>query len=75
MPPGAPPVAEQIMGSGLTVYFFVDSIEKATEKIEALGGKTVLPKKTQGTSGYFSNLVDIEGNRFGIYQLQDHMIL
>jgi len=56
-------------GVGYTVYFWVDSIDEATERIEKLGGKTVLPKTKQGDQGFFSNLTDIEGNRFGIYQL------
>ncbi len=40
-----------------------------TERIEKLGGKTVLPKVKQGEMGFFSNLIDVEGNRFGIYEL------
>jgi len=60
--------ADQAMGAGFTVYYFVDSIEEATERIEKLGGKTVLPKVSMGKS-FYSNLIDIEGNRFGIFQV------
>jgi hypothetical protein len=28
----------------------------------------------QGEQGWFANLVDIEGNRFGIYQLRPEML-
>jgi len=47
---------------------------QAEAAIHKLGGKTTLEKTEQGTSGYFMNLTDPEGNRFGIYQLSDHMI-
>jgi len=30
MPPDAPIAAEQVMGSGMTAYFFVDSIEEVS---------------------------------------------
>jgi len=66
MPPQCPKT-EQTMGAGFTVYFFVDSIEEATARIEKIGGKTVLPKMEQGNGNFFSNMVDIEGNRFGLY--------
>jgi len=45
------------------------TIYKSTERIEKLGAKTVLPKTAEGKNGWYSNLVDIEGNRFGLYQL------
>jgi predicted enzyme related to lactoylglutathione lyase len=85
MPPQVPKDAQQ-MGAGHTVYFFVASIEEAsylsaqaaladerqaTARIEAAGGKTVLPKMEQGKGNFFSNLIDIEGNRFGIYQVSE----
>jgi len=57
------------LGVGYTVYFFVNSVDEATERIEKLGGKTVLPKVKQGEMGFFSNLIDVEGNRFGIYEI------
>jgi hypothetical protein len=92
MPDGAPKAQEQVMGSGFTVYYFVDSIEEvsehllksslaflttlqASDRIHKAGGKTVLPKMEQGDDGWFANLVDVEGNRFGIYQLRPEKLL
>jgi predicted enzyme related to lactoylglutathione lyase len=74
MPPGAPVTEVQPMASGMTTYFWVDSIEEATARIEGFGGKTVLKKTEQGSSGYYANLIDIEGNRFGIYQMRPEFI-
>ena len=90
MPEGMNDTSQQAMGKGYTTYFFVDSIEevstkefvimpywcllKSTAHLESLGAKTVLPKTEQGEDGWFSNLVDIEGNRFGIYQLRPELL-
>jgi len=59
----------QTLGSGITVYHMVESLEKTEARIHELGGKTVLPKTAQGDSGFYINATDPEGNRFGIYQL------
>ena len=66
--PECPPHS-QTLGAGFTVYFMVDSIEKQTEHIHGLGGKTVLAKKAEAGNGWFSNLTDPEGNRFGLYEV------
>jgi predicted enzyme related to lactoylglutathione lyase len=36
--------------------------------VEKLGGKVVMSKMPEGKNGIFANVVDIEGNRFGVYQ-------
>ncbi|KIX97421.1 uncharacterized protein Z520_06873 [Fonsecaea multimorphosa CBS 102226] len=59
----------QTLGSGVTVYHMVESLEKTEARIHELGGKTVMPKTAQGDSGVYINATDPEGNRFGIYQL------
>jgi predicted enzyme related to lactoylglutathione lyase len=85
MPKGCA-VEPQSMGNGMTPYYLVNSIEEvsnncalilffterpqATERLEKLGAKTVLPKQDESGSGWFSNLLDVEGNRFGIYQVK-----
>jgi len=66
--------AEQPLGAGMTVYYFVNSIEETQEHIKKLGGRTVLEKQPQGEHGWYANLVDVEGNRFGIYQLRPEML-
>ena len=41
---------------------------KILPTIEKLGGKVSLPKMAQGDGGWFANVTDPEGNRFGIYE-------
>jgi hypothetical protein len=36
MPAGAPVATEQIMGSGMTAYFFVDSIEEVSYRVHIM---------------------------------------
>jgi len=64
----------QKMGSGFTMYYFVNNLEEAEARLHKLGAKTVLPKMPEGESGHFINLADPQGNRFGIYQLNDSMV-
>jgi predicted enzyme related to lactoylglutathione lyase len=47
--------------------------EQATERVEKLGGKVVLTKRPEGKNGIFANVVDPEGNRFGVYQFIGQM--
>lgn len=47
----------------LTCYV---QIEK---KISELGGKKVLDKTAERTHGWFANYVDPEGNRFGVFEV------
>ncbi|KIW25885.1 uncharacterized protein PV07_09021 [Cladophialophora immunda] len=68
MPDGCGPNT-QALGSGVTIYHMVDSLEKTEARVHELGGKTVLQKTAQGDSGVYINVTDPEGNRFGIYQL------
>ena len=54
---------------GVLISLTVESIEKATESISKLGGKTLIPKtkiEAEGR-GYFSVFLDSEGNRVGLY--------
>jgi len=68
MPEDAGPHS-QAVGSGSTVYYFVDSLEKTEARVHELGGKTVKGKTPQSTMGWFMNMTDPEGNIFGIYQI------
>ena len=34
-----------------------------------------MPKTKQGDSGWFANLTDVEGNRFGIYSVNPEKLL
>jgi predicted enzyme related to lactoylglutathione lyase len=57
------------MGSGMTVYYFVNSIEAFEKEAAAVGAKLVLPKTKESDHGWFANFKDIEGNRFGVYEV------
>jgi len=36
---------------------------------EAMKIEDEIPEVKQGEMGFFSNLIDVEGNRFGIYEI------
>ena len=55
-------LADQTIDASLTVFQSVPRIEK-------LGGKLTLPKMDESNNGWFCNFDDVEGNRFGLYQL------
>ncbi|KAJ5906361.1 uncharacterized protein N7473_003277 [Penicillium subrubescens] len=67
MPEGCAPT-EQIMGSGMTVYYSVDSLDMIEKRILEHGGSTCLSKTTESSHGWFMNFRDPEGNRFGCYE-------
>lgn len=58
------------MGVGATIYHFVESIEETQKKAESLGGKSISGKEPEGDNGYYMYFTDVEGNRFGIYELK-----
>ncbi|KAF4255704.1 hypothetical protein KXV81_006758 [Aspergillus fumigatus] len=69
MPEGCAPT-EQIMGSGMTVYYLVDSLDMVEKTIHECGGGTCLPKTPESSHGWFMNFRDPEGNRFGCYEIR-----
>ncbi|KAH1622686.1 hypothetical protein KXX16_000017 [Aspergillus fumigatus] len=69
MPEGCAPT-EQIMGSGMTVYYLVDSLDMVEKTIRECGGGTCLPKTPESSHGWFMNFRDPEGNRFGCYEIR-----
>ena len=46
----------------------VDDIDAALEKINALGGSTVLPRQDVGGMGWSAYFKDTEGNVVGLWQ-------
>jgi len=72
--PSTGDVVPQTLGVGFTLYYFVHNLEKSEARLHELGAKTVLPKMPEGNNGYFINMADPEGNRFGIYQLRDELV-
>jgi predicted enzyme related to lactoylglutathione lyase len=59
-----------LRGETKTVVNTIDvpSIDEYVKKIEARGGKVVMPKSPIPGVGYFANLLDTEGNLFGILE-------
>lgn len=49
-------------------HFGVPSVDEYSEKVKALGGKIVVPKKAVPGWGYFVICMDTENNVFGIFE-------
>lgn len=57
--------------SGSTIlYFMVDDVDKALEKVVELGGKIREEKKPEGDHGLMGLFEDTEGNVHGVYQMK-----
>ncbi|HEV2713089.1 MAG TPA: VOC family protein [Gaiellaceae bacterium] len=52
---------------GLVVYFAVDDIDAAREKVKELGGSAEAKQPVPG-QGWFAPATDTEGNRFSFWQ-------
>jgi predicted enzyme related to lactoylglutathione lyase len=64
IPPQAPPQ----MPSHWLVYFAVDDIDAAAERVGALGGQVMMPR-VQSPAGVLSIVADPQGAPFAIIQL------
>jgi uncharacterized protein len=51
-------------------YIWVESVEEYSKKIEAVGGKVVVPKMEIPGMGWFALGQDPEGNTFGIFEVK-----
>jgi predicted enzyme related to lactoylglutathione lyase len=49
-------------------YINVESVDEYVKKIEALGGKIIVPKQEIPDVGWSAIAVDLDGNYFGIFQ-------
>jgi predicted enzyme related to lactoylglutathione lyase len=56
--------------AGTVVYFTVDDIEETLRRINANGGKTLLPKKNIGEYGFIAHFEDTEGNRLALHSMK-----
>ena len=55
---------------GTTVYLAAEDVSVPLSKVEAAGGKIVIPKTNIGENmGYFAQVVDTEGNRVGLFSM------
>ncbi len=55
--------------AGTIVYFSVDDIEETLRRVNANGGKTLLPKKSIGEYGFIAHFEDTEGNRLALHSM------
>jgi len=53
---------------GIVDYFDVESVDKASEKLIALGGQVLMGKQAVPQMGWFAVCRDPEGNAFGLWQ-------
>jgi predicted enzyme related to lactoylglutathione lyase len=53
--------------AGTMVYFSVDDLEGALEKVAASGGKVLHPKMSIGEYGFVAHFEDCEGNRVALH--------
>ncbi len=72
-PPGGGfnPVSDQVKAGDVTVYIGTDDIEASLAKIEAAGGKTVIPKSEIPDVGWFAFFSDPTGNVVALYKGQE----
>jgi uncharacterized protein len=56
--------------AGTVIYFSVEDIEEALRRVQANGGKTVLPKKSIGQYGFIAHFEDTEGNRLALHSMK-----
>lgn len=73
--PGAP--GSLVKGEGLTpsqagtmVYFSVEDIDAALEKVNKSGGKTLMPRMSIGEHGFVAQFEDTEGNRIALHGMK-----
>lgn len=52
---------------GTLVYFECEDLSTEESRIEAAGGKVILPKMSIGEFGFIGQFIDSEGNRIGLH--------
>ena len=52
---------------GTIVYFECEDAAVEEGRVEAAGGKVILPKMSIGQFGFISQIIDTEGNRIGLH--------
>lgn len=55
---------------GTIVYFTAPNIDAHLERVEANGGKTVVPKMPIGEHGWIAHFEDSEGNRVALHSIE-----
>lgn len=52
---------------GTIIYFECKDVAVQEARVEAAGGKVILPKMDIGEFGFFAQFMDTEGNRIGLH--------
>ena len=56
--------------AGAVLYFSVDDIGETLRRINAEGGRTLMPKKSIGDYGFIAHFEDTEGNRLALHSMK-----
>jgi uncharacterized protein len=56
--------------AGTVVYFSVEDIPETLRRINAIGGKTLMPKTAIGQYGFIAQYEDTEGNRLALHSMK-----
>ena len=56
--------------AGTVVYFSVQDIPETLRRIDANGGKTLMPKTAIGQYGFIAQYEDTEGNRLALHSMK-----
>jgi len=56
--------------AGAVIYFSVDDIDETLLKVNANGGRTLMPKKGIGEYGFIAHFEDTEGNRLALHSMK-----
>jgi predicted enzyme related to lactoylglutathione lyase len=65
---GFNPISETYPAGTVIVYIEADDIDATLAKIEANGGKVVLPKSEIPNTGWFAFFTDPTGNQVALYK-------
>ncbi len=57
--------------TGTVVYFSVDDIDETLRRVNANGGKILMPKKSIGEYGFIAHFEDTEGNRLALHSMNE----
>ena len=52
---------------GTLVYFSTEAMTETLQRIEAGGGKVIVPRTDIGEFGFFAHFLDTEGNKIGLH--------
>jgi predicted enzyme related to lactoylglutathione lyase len=52
---------------GTIIYFNCEDADIQANRVEAAGGKLIVPKQSIGEFGFIAQFIDTEGNRIGLH--------